>query len=58
MCNFHLGKYFLNMIVRSDSGATGPEKNRPEVIIESEELMVEIEDIVEFVGLPIFRSYR
>ncbi len=32
--------------VGSDSGATGPEKDRPEVIIESEELMVEIDYIV------------
>ena len=34
------------MIVGSDSNATGPEKDRPEVIIESEELMVEIDYIV------------
>ena len=51
------------MIVGSDSESTGPEKNRPEVI-ESEELMVEIDDIVllfvafddivAFEGFPIF----
>jgi len=46
MCNFHLGKYCLNIIVGSDSEATGPEKDRPEVIIDSEEQMVEIDDIV------------
>ena len=33
------------MIVGSDSEAIGPEKDRPDVIIESEEL-IEIEDIV------------
>ena len=68
MCNFHWGKYCLKMIVGSDSESTGPEKDRPEVIIESEELMVEIDDfvllfvdfddIVVFEGFPIFRSYR
>ena len=62
MCNFHWGKYFLQMIVGLDSEATGPEKDRPEVIIESEELMVEIDYIVllfdDFEGFPIFRSYR
>ena len=46
MCNFHLGKYCLKMIVGSDSEATGPEKDLPEGIIESEELMVEIDDIL------------
>ena len=46
MCNFHWGKYFLNKIVGSDSEATGPENDRPDVIIESEELMVEIDDFV------------
>ena len=59
MCNFHLGKYCLNMIVGSDSESTGPEKDRPEVIIESEELMVEIDDILllfeDFEGYPIFK---
>ena len=62
MCNFHLRKYCLKMIVGSDSEATGPEKDRPDVIIESEELMVEIDNIVllfdDFEGFPIFRSYR
>ena len=43
---FHPEKYFLNMIVESDSESTAPEKDLPEVIIESEELMVEIDDIV------------
>ncbi len=27
MCNFHLEKYCLNMIVGSDSGATGPDSS-------------------------------
>ena len=31
---FPPGEYCLNMIVRSDSDATGPEKDRPDVIIE------------------------
>ncbi len=53
------------MIVGSDFGATGAKKDRPEVIIASEELMVEIDnivllledsdDIVAFEGFPIFR---
>ncbi len=38
------------MIVGSDSEATGSEKDWPEVIIESEALMVEIDDIVLFLG--------
>ena len=46
MCNIHWGKYCLNMIVGSDCEATGPEKDRQEVILESEELMVEIDDNV------------
>ena len=68
MCYFQWGKYILNMIVGSDSEKTGSEKDRPEIIIESEELMVEIDDvvllfedfddIVSYVGFPIFRSYR
>ena len=39
--NFHWGKYFLNMIVWLDSEATGPAKDLQDVIIDSEELMVE-----------------
>ncbi len=50
------------MIVGSDFEATGPEKDRPEVIIESEELMVEIDVILllfeDSDGFPIFRSYK
>ncbi len=58
------------MIVGSYPDATGSENDRPEpeVIIESEELMVEIDDIVvlredfdeivEFAGFPLFRSFR
>ncbi len=57
-CNFQRGKYFLNRMVGSDSDATGPENEQSEVIIESEELMVEIDDIVAFVGFPIFRLFR
>ena len=34
------------MILGSDSEATGPEKDGSEVIIESEELMLEIDDIL------------
>ena len=48
-------KYFLIMIVGSNSEATDPEKDRPEVIIESEELMTLfdiIDDIISFVGNP------
>ena len=51
------------MIVESNSESTGPEKGRPEVIIVSEELIVEIivqfedfDDILEFALFPIFRS--
>ena len=55
MYNFHWGKYFLNMNVGSNSEATGPEKDRPEVIIESEELFEDFDDIVAFEGFPIFR---
>ena len=50
------------MIVESDSESTGPEKDQTAVIIESEELMVEIDvivllfedfyDIVAFEGFP------
>ena len=56
MCNFHWGKYFLNMIVGPESEATGNEKDRPEVIIESEELIVEIDDIPNKLVILMQRS--
>ena len=50
------------MFVGSDSEATGPEKDRPEVIIESEELMVEIDYVLlhieDFEGSKFSNSRR
>ena len=40
-CNIQSGKDFLNLIVGSESESTGPEKGRPAVIVESEELKEE-----------------
>ena len=61
---FPLGEVFIKHDYRINSVATGSEKDRPEIIIESEELMVEIDDIVllfddivSYGGFPIFRSY-
>ena len=55
------------MIVGSDYDVTGPKKDRLDVIIDSEELMVEIDDIVllfedfddivAFEGFPIFPTF-
>ena len=52
------GRTFLEHVGGSDSEAKGSEKDRQEVIIEPEELMVESDDIVAFAGFPIFRSFR
>ncbi len=46
MCNFYWGNDFLNMIVWLDSIATCAEKDRTDGIIESEKLIVEINDNV------------
>ena len=49
------------MILGSDSESTDPEKDRPEVIIESEELMVEIDDFVllfvDFDDIVVFEGF-
>ena len=44
---FPPGKVLLNIIVGSDSEATGPVKDRPDVIIESEELKWKLTTILK-----------